>query len=127
MRWRRCHPKCVRPRSGSELLDGKRSWRFLYQLQRPESSARSSWVSGALSARRWRSRCSPAMPTSSVGRSFLRPTRWQLLANKFPEADTIEVGALMYAALILLGITLLVNVVGTLILQRADASLQGLR
>src|SRR5215469_13639082 len=50
-----------------------------------------------------------------------------LLANKFPEADTIEVGALMYAALILLGITLLVNVVGTLILQRADASLQGLR
>lgn len=50
-----------------------------------------------------------------------------LLANKFPEADSIEVGALMYAALILLGITLLVNIVGTLILQRADASLQGLR
>jgi len=50
-----------------------------------------------------------------------------LLANKFPEADSIEVGALMYAALILLGITLLVNIVGTLILQRADASLRGLR
>ena len=50
-----------------------------------------------------------------------------LLANKFPEADSIEVGALMYAALILLGITLLVNIVGTHILQRADASLQGLR
>jgi phosphate transport system permease protein len=50
-----------------------------------------------------------------------------LLANHFPEADQIEVGALMYAALVLLGITLLVNVVGTLILQRADAGLKGLR
>jgi phosphate transport system permease protein len=50
-----------------------------------------------------------------------------LLANHFPEADGIEVGALMYAALVLLGITLVVNVVGTLILQRADANLKGLR
>jgi len=50
-----------------------------------------------------------------------------LLANHFPEADGIEVGALMYAALVLLGITLVVNVIGTLILQRADASLKGLR
>ncbi|HKD67005.1 MAG TPA: phosphate ABC transporter permease subunit PstC [Candidatus Binataceae bacterium] len=50
-----------------------------------------------------------------------------LLANHFPEADTVEVGALMYAALVLLGITLLVNVIGTLILDRAEAGLQGLR
>ncbi len=50
-----------------------------------------------------------------------------LLANHFPEADTIEVGALMYAALVLLAITLIVNIVGTLILQRANAGLQGLR
>jgi phosphate transport system permease protein len=50
-----------------------------------------------------------------------------LLANHFPEADTIEVGALMYAALVLLGITLIVNIVGTFILQRAGANLQGLR
>jgi phosphate transport system permease protein len=50
-----------------------------------------------------------------------------LLANHFPEADQIEVGALMYAALVLLGITLVVNIIGTLILQRADASLKGLR
>ena len=50
-----------------------------------------------------------------------------LLANHFPEADTVEVGALMYAALVLLGITLLVNVVGTLILDRAEAGLKGLR
>jgi phosphate transport system permease protein len=50
-----------------------------------------------------------------------------LLANHFPEADAVEVGALMYAALVLLGITLLVNVIGTLILERADASLKGLR
>jgi phosphate transport system permease protein len=50
-----------------------------------------------------------------------------LLANHFPEADQIEVGALMYAALVLLAITLIVNIVGTLILQRADAGLKGLR
>lgn len=50
-----------------------------------------------------------------------------LLANHFPEAGTAEVGALMYAALVLLAITLLVNIIGTLILQRAEAGLQGLR
>ena len=50
-----------------------------------------------------------------------------LLANHFPEADQIEVGGLMYAALELLTITLIVNIAGTLILQRADAGLKGLR
>jgi len=50
-----------------------------------------------------------------------------LLANHFPEAGTTEVGALMYAALVLLGITLIVNIIGTLILQRANAALMGLR
>lgn len=49
-----------------------------------------------------------------------------LLANHFPEADPIEVGALMYAALVLLGITLVVNIAGTLILQRAQAGVKGL-
>ncbi|MGD0118628.1 MAG: phosphate ABC transporter permease subunit PstC [Candidatus Binatus sp.] len=50
-----------------------------------------------------------------------------LLANHFPEADSVEVGALMYAALVLLAITLVVNVIGTLILQRANRELKGLR
>jgi phosphate transport system permease protein len=50
-----------------------------------------------------------------------------LLANHFPEAGTAEVGALMYAALVLLGITLLVNIIGTVILDRAEAGLRGLR
>ena len=50
-----------------------------------------------------------------------------LLANNFAEAGTAEVGALMYAALVLLGITLIVNIIGTLILQRANAELRGLR
>jgi phosphate transport system permease protein len=50
-----------------------------------------------------------------------------LLANHFPEAGKVEVGALMYAALVLLAITLAVNVVGTIILDRANASLKGLR
>jgi phosphate transport system permease protein len=50
-----------------------------------------------------------------------------LLANHFPEAGAIEVGALMYAALVLLAITLVVNIVGTTIVQRADAALKGLR
>jgi phosphate transport system permease protein len=50
-----------------------------------------------------------------------------LLANHFPEAGPVEVGALMYAALVLLGITLLVNIIGALILQRAEAGVRGLR
>lgn len=49
-----------------------------------------------------------------------------LLANHFPEAGEIEVGALMYAAAVLLLITLTVNVLGSLIMQRASAGLKGL-
>jgi len=50
-----------------------------------------------------------------------------LLANNFPEAGPKEVGVLMYAALVLLGITLLTNVFGALILQRATVDLEGSR
>jgi phosphate transport system permease protein len=45
-----------------------------------------------------------------------------LLANNFPEAGPREVGILMYAALVLLAITLVVNILGALILQRASRS-----
>ena len=48
-----------------------------------------------------------------------------LLANSFPEAHPKEIGVLMYAALVLLAITLLVNVIGTLILEKASAGLEG--
>jgi phosphate transport system permease protein len=41
-----------------------------------------------------------------------------LLANRFPEASKTEVEALMYAALVLLAITLVVNIVGTWIITR---------
>ncbi|MGA2401213.1 MAG: phosphate ABC transporter permease subunit PstC [Syntrophobacteraceae bacterium] len=50
-----------------------------------------------------------------------------LLANDFAEAGPDEVRVLMFAALILLGITLLVNMAGALILQRASAGLEGVR
>jgi len=43
-----------------------------------------------------------------------------LLANNFPEAGPKEVSVLMYAALVLLAITLAVNIVGALIIQRAS-------
>lgn len=43
-----------------------------------------------------------------------------LLANNFPEAGPQEVGILMYAALVLLAITLIVNIFGAIILQRAS-------
>ncbi len=45
-----------------------------------------------------------------------------LLANNFPEAGARQVGVLMYAALVLLGITLVVNVVGALIIERAGGA-----
>jgi phosphate transport system permease protein len=42
-----------------------------------------------------------------------------LLANNFPEAGKSQVGVLMYAALVLMGITLVVNIFGALLLQQA--------
>jgi phosphate transport system permease protein len=42
-----------------------------------------------------------------------------LLANNFPEAGAKQVGVLMYAALVLLGITLVVNIIGAVIIERA--------
>jgi phosphate transport system permease protein len=50
-----------------------------------------------------------------------------LMATKFAEASKVEMGALMYAALVLLAITLLVNIFGALILQRSSAGFQGVR
>ncbi len=50
-----------------------------------------------------------------------------VLALNFPEAKGIEAQALMYAALVLLAITLSVNVVGTAIVNRASRRLAGLR
>ena len=49
-----------------------------------------------------------------------------LLAKKFPEATDHEKQVLMYAALVLLLITLLVNCVGAAILNRAAARLSGI-
>ncbi len=48
-----------------------------------------------------------------------------LLANNFPEARPKDVTVLMYAALVLLGITLVVNMIGAVILQRASGDLEG--
>jgi phosphate transport system permease protein len=42
-----------------------------------------------------------------------------LLANNFPEAGIKQISVLMYAALVLLAITLAVNIVGALIIKRA--------
>jgi phosphate transport system permease protein len=50
-----------------------------------------------------------------------------LLANSFPEAGPKQVTILMFAALVLLGITLLVNVAGAAMLQRASRQLEEAR
>jgi phosphate transport system permease protein len=48
-----------------------------------------------------------------------------LLALNFPEADKRQEQVLMYAAVLLLGITLLVNICGAAVLRRAGARLTG--
>jgi phosphate transport system permease protein len=48
-----------------------------------------------------------------------------LLANNFAEAGPNDVRILMFAALVLLGITLVVNLIGSVILDRASMSKQG--
>lgn len=50
-----------------------------------------------------------------------------LLALNFPEAGKVEEGVLMYAAVVLMAITLLVNICGTLVLRRTTANLTGAR
>jgi phosphate transport system permease protein len=65
---------------------------------------------------------------NTYGWSLFSPgtTLAALLANHFPEAGVVEVQALMYAAMVLLLITLVVNALGSLIMLRATAGLKGL-
>jgi phosphate transport system permease protein len=65
--------------------------------------------------------------TSLIEWSVFSPgnTLAALLANKFPEASRVEVGVLMYAALVLLFITLLVNILGAFVVSRTSISLTG--
>jgi phosphate transport system permease protein len=58
--------------------------------------------------------------TNVISPSLFSPanTLAALLANKFPEASSrIDLGVLMYAAIVLLALTLLVNVIGELIIR----------
>jgi len=66
--------------------------------------------------------------SNTFGWSLFSPgtTLAALLANHFPEAGAVEVQALMYAAVVLLLITLLVNALGSLIMLRTSAGLKGL-
>ena len=59
--------------------------------------------------------------SNRIGVSLFSPanTLAALLANNFPEAGAKQVSVLMYAALVLLGITLIVNIVGALIIEHA--------
>jgi phosphate transport system permease protein len=63
-----------------------------------------------------------------LGWSLLSPgnTLAALLANHFPEAGAIEVQALMYASLVLLAVTLVVNAIGSYVMMRTTAGLRGL-
>ncbi len=66
--------------------------------------------------------------TSTITISVFSPanTLAALLANKFPEASSkAELGVLMYAALVLLALTLLVNVAGAWLLGRYQAQGKG--
>ncbi|MBF0465358.1 MAG: phosphate ABC transporter permease subunit PstC [Nitrospirae bacterium] len=65
--------------------------------------------------------------SNSLSLSLFSPanTLASLLANNFPEAGHREVSVLMYAALVLLAITLFVNVIGALILQKASRAAAG--
>jgi phosphate transport system permease protein len=67
--------------------------------------------------------------SNTFGVSLFAPgtTLAALLALNFPEAKGAESQALMYAALVLLAITLAVNVLGTVIVSRASRRLQGIR
>ncbi len=64
---------------------------------------------------------------NQISLSLLSPgsTLASLLANRYGEATGYKASLLMYAALVLLAITLLINIVGNLIMQRARPALPG--
>jgi phosphate transport system permease protein len=68
--------------------------------------------------------------TNTVTWNVLSPgnTLAALLANSFSEAvtDPPQIAALMYAALVLMVITLMVNILGGLVIWRASSKLKGL-
>jgi phosphate transport system permease protein len=61
--------------------------------------------------------------------SLLSPagTLASLIANKFGEAEDLQVSSLLYAALALMLLTLIVNIIGELVLRRAQKATSGLR
>ncbi|MFD2233506.1 phosphate ABC transporter permease subunit PstC [Phaeospirillum tilakii] len=65
--------------------------------------------------------------SNQISLSLFSPgdTLASLLASHFPEAGEVEVGALMYAALVLLAITLLVNIAGNLLLALTQRRISG--
>jgi phosphate transport system permease protein len=65
--------------------------------------------------------------SNQISLSLFAPARTlaSLLASSFPEAGQIEVQALMYAALFLLAITLVVNMIGTAILTVTQRKISG--
>jgi phosphate transport system permease protein len=65
--------------------------------------------------------------SNQISLSLFAPaqTLASLLASHFPEAGQIEVQALMYAALVLLAITLVVNMMGTAILSVTQRRISG--
>ena len=65
--------------------------------------------------------------SNQISLSLFAPaqTLASLLASHFPEAGQSEVQALMYAALVLLGITLVVNMMGTAILTITQRRISG--
>jgi phosphate transport system permease protein len=67
--------------------------------------------------------------TNRISLSLFSPanTLAALLANNFPEAGPRDVAVLMYAALVLLGITLIVNIAGSALLMRASRNQEGAR
>ena len=90
--------------------------------RRPASSAPSCWASAARSARPWRWRCWSATPTRSACRCSRPPTRWPRCSPRtFRRPGHAEVEVLMYAALVLLAITLVVNIVGDAIMAALRA------
>jgi phosphate transport system permease protein len=50
-----------------------------------------------------------------------------LMANQWSESGDVEKGALMYAGLVLLGITLAINILGTLVIMRTASGGEGKR
>lgn len=107
----------------SSLALSATRWQTLFRILLPSAA---SGISGGIMLALGRAMGETMAVTMVIGNRHQLPISWlapantiaSLLANQFPEARGLQISALMYAALILLGMTLMITILAESIIQK---------